>query len=207
MQKEGLALLYRIGWKLLRPLAFRYFNLIVEGRENLPLTGGYILAANHASALDPILIALVIDRPIHFLAKYELFQYPVLRWILPKVYAIPLRRGKPDRAALRVAIERARSGEIVGIFPEGTRSSDGQLQALRGGAALIALHAGVPIVPVAVAGSWELWPRGRWFPRPGTVRISFGKPITALVPSPADREAVEALSGGLAHALQSLLAQ
>ncbi|MBE3576647.1 MAG: 1-acyl-sn-glycerol-3-phosphate acyltransferase [Limnochordales bacterium] len=191
---------------MLRPLAFRYFDLIIEGKENLPPAGGYILAANHASALDPILIALVLDRPIHFLAKYELFQYPILRWVLPRIYAIPLRRGRPDRSALRIAIERVRSGKIVGIFPEGTRSSDGQLQALRGGAALIALHAGAPIVPVAVAGSWELWPKGRWFPRRGRVRITFGKPISAVVSTHADREALEALSGGLAHALQTLLA-
>lgn len=152
------------------------------------------------------MIGLVLERPIHFLAKYELFQYPILRWALPRIHAIPLRRGKPDRSALRVAIERARSGAILGIFPEGTRSDDGQLQALRGGAALIAMHAGVPIVPVAVSGSWELWPKGRRFPRRGTIRISFGEPIAATVQSHSDREAVEALSGGLARALQTLLA-
>lgn len=202
-------------WWLWRPLAFWYFRLTVEGEEYLPERGGFILAANHASLLDPILIALVLRRPVHFLAKQELFRLPLFGWLLRRVHAIPLDRGRPDRAALRTAVERLKQGNVIGIFPEGTRSDDGQLQALRGGAALIALQAQVPIVPAVVEGSWRVWPRGRWWPRRGAIRVRFGaavspefisRPVSGTAERfhPVNRRAVEALSMGLAQAMQSL---
>jgi 1-acyl-sn-glycerol-3-phosphate acyltransferase len=114
------------------------FRMQVEGKDNVPSQGGVILAANHLSMLDPIVVGCAIDRPVRFMAKRELFDNPLLRMLARSLGAFPVRRGKDDKDAFRRALEVLRNDEVLGIFPEGTRSLDGRLQRAYSGAAVLA---------------------------------------------------------------------
>lgn len=167
------------------------------GLENVP-AGGAVLAGNHVSYLDPVLLWCGSPRPVHFMAKKELWDSRFLAWVLPLLWAFPVHRGEPDRAAIATATDLLRSGELVGVFPEGTRSADGstQLGEAHGGAAFLALRAGVPIVPTAFVGTERLWPRGARFPRRGRVTISFGAPIdpASVMPDAGRKERVREIT-------------
>ena len=146
--------LYLIVWTVVKVLCHVLFRLGVRGRANVPKTGGVLLAANHASNLDPTLIATSLWRPCHFLAKEELFRIPILGWIIANVNSHPIRRDGVDRKALRDTVEVMTSGNMLLLFPEGTRTRDGELQEAKPGAAMIAAQANVPIVPVVWKPSW-----------------------------------------------------
>lgn len=130
---------------------FRRWRVI--GRHNLPPAGGMIIAANHNSAWDPILLACAIDREIYYMGKEELFKQPIGDWFFTALHAFPVRRGAVDRKAIRKAIDILKSGLVLGIFPEGTRVEDGQKVEAQSGVALLALKAQVPVVPVGLRGS------------------------------------------------------
>lgn len=149
----------------------------VRGQENIPPKGPALLMANHCSAVDPPFIGAVCPRKLHFMAKAELFQIPGLRELIRALNAYPVHRGAPDRWALRHTFQLLEQGEAVLLFPEGTRSLDGRLKEAEPGAVLFALRTGVPVVPVAIAGSEGLWPRGRKVPRWHPVFIRFGPPL------------------------------
>lgn len=129
-----------------------FAGLEVEGLENVPQDKGAIVVGNHTSWFDPFILAMSINRPIHFMAKAELFEYQFLKWVLPHLYVFPVNRGQADRQAIRTSQDRVNSGHLLGIFPEGTRnkSADGLLP-MQGGAALIAIKTGAPIIPVLVS--------------------------------------------------------
>lgn len=149
------------------------------GSENVP-AGGAILAGNHVSYLDPILLWCGAPRPVHFMAKVELWDVRLIGGMLDRLFAFPIRRGTPDRAALTAAAALLSSGEIVGIFPEGTRHrSDGtdELGEANEGAAFLALRTGVPVVPVGIHGTAEALPRGARIPRFPRVTIRYGQPV------------------------------
>jgi 1-acyl-sn-glycerol-3-phosphate acyltransferase len=170
--------LYAIGRALSRLLLTVLGRWEVEGRENVPERGGVILAPNHTSYLDPPAAGTAIERPTWFMAKEELFRIPVLGWIIPRTRAFPVRRGAPDRRALRRAMDLLEQGEVVTIFPEGTRSEDGRLKEPELGFALIALKTRAPVVPMALIGTTSVLPYNSPFLRPGKVRVRIGKPIT-----------------------------
>lgn len=153
------------------------FRLEVIGVNNVPASGPVILASNHASNLDPPLIAARLSRQCHVLAKEELFSVPLLGWLIRHLNARPIRRGVVDRAALRQCADVLNQGNILIIFPEGTRTRDGRLQEAKPGAAMIAAITGAPIVPVYLDGTFGAMPRGRGFPRPRKVKIYIGKPF------------------------------
>lgn len=141
-----------------------FFFYRVQGVEHVPLQGRVMVCCNHISNLDPPLLGCALPRPIHFLAKAELFRN---RWIgafLKKIYAIPVKRGAADRKALRQAMQVLKEEKVFGIFPEGSRYTN---QAQKG-AAVIALKTKTPIVPATIIGSYRLF-------RP--IRIAFGSPI------------------------------
>lgn len=166
------------------------FHTKVIGVENIPATGA-LLAGNHVSYMDPVLLWCVSPRPVHFMAKSELWENSVIRWGLPKLWGFPVNRGEPDRAAITTATDLLRSGELVGVFPEGSRSaeSSGELGQAHGGAAFIALRAEAPIVPVAFAGTEKVWPRGQRLPRFARTYIRIGAPIlTAQIAPDAGRK-------------------
>ena len=156
--------------------------------ERVPMSGAVLMAANHLHNADPVLINAAFPRPIHFMAKKEAFAVPVLPWVLRLVGAFPVDRGKADRSAIRRALLTLDQGVAVGMFPEGTRSPTRSLQRAHPGAGMIALTAGVPIVPVAITGT-ERMPlngakgqatTGEPLPDPGHegVRVLFGEPFT-----------------------------
>ena len=162
-------------YRILRGLARIFFMLLglkSRGLHNLPMKGPVIIAANHVSMWDPFVIAVVIPRPIHFMAKAEFFEWTLLAWLLDKVNAFPVHRKAGDRTALRRSIAVLEKQEVLGIFPEGLRNRSGKLKA-QTGAAMIAVKTGAPIVPVACVGTDRFFPLG-WL-HPFEVRV--GEPI------------------------------
>jgi len=154
-----------------------------RGKEFLPSRGPAIVAANHPSYLDPLLLSLQVDRPIRFMAWDALFRIPILGGLIRAFGAFPVdvRRGKG-----RLAYDRAKglveAGEVVGLFPEGKRSSTGWMEeSLREGAARLAWETGAPIVPATIAGAYRAWPSSRTLPTPAKIRVRFHEPID---PSP-----------------------
>ncbi len=149
----------------------------VYGHENVPETGGAIIAANHTSYLDPPAVCGAMRRRTYYFAKRELFKIPIFGWFIRKSYAFPVDRESVDRTAIRNAVKILRAGELLTLFPEGGRSPDGSLQQGTPGVAFIAKQAGVPIVPCALKGVDVVLPRGAWYLRRGKIAVSFGKPI------------------------------
>jgi 1-acyl-sn-glycerol-3-phosphate acyltransferase len=169
--------LYRGGRVIVRIVTSVLFDLKVRGVENVPKTGGVLIVSNHQSYLDPACIAVRVPRPFSFLAKSELFEVPGLAWLIRELGAIPIRQGAGDIGALRETIQKLRDGHALIVFPEGTRTLDGELQPLEPGIALIARKCGVPVVPVAIEGSFDAWPSGQPLPQSHPIRVLFGQPM------------------------------
>ena len=168
------SIIYAIAWVPCWLLFRVLLRWRVTGLENIP-AGGAIIAPNHQSFWDiPLLGVALRGRHVHFMAKSELFQNPVFGWVIRTLLAFPVKRGAPDRAAIRHAIEMLKAGDLVAIFPEGTRSKTGQLGAPEAGLSLIAAKADVPIVPVAIYGSRLIFSKTQFLPQ---VKIHFGNPI------------------------------
>jgi 1-acyl-sn-glycerol-3-phosphate acyltransferase len=125
----------------------------VVGLKNLPCQGGLIIVSNHSSYWDPVAVGCALNRPIHYMAKSELFKNPLFEALIRGLNAFPVERGKSDRNAIRHAVNLLTTGQIIGVFPEGTRSTSGELQKAHLGAAMLAFKANVPIVPVAIIGA------------------------------------------------------
>jgi 1-acyl-sn-glycerol-3-phosphate acyltransferase len=157
----------------------------VEGREHLPGEGAVILASNHLSFIDSVVIRLAAPRRVMFLTKDEYFIKPglrgrIMRWFFTAVGSVPVSRGshRAAQAALDTAREVLAGGNVFGIYPEGTRSLDGKLYRGRTGVAWLALTTGAPVVPVALDGTERLQPVGKRLPRPHRVTVRFGAPLT-----------------------------
>ncbi len=162
-------MLYWIVRGILLFVARTLFRIKVEEAGNVPNSGPVVLCSNHISWWDPVLVAGATRRPIHFMGKIELFRYPVLGWILNHIHAFPVARGKPDLSAIRDSIAVLKDGEVLGIFPEGTRQRGKEaLGEMHPGAALVALRTGSPVVPVAIRGKYAFR---------GTVTVLFGEPM------------------------------
>lgn len=171
-----------------RALARALLRIRFDGAEHVPRTGPAVIAPNHVSFMDPVLVTIPIHRVLHYMALEPFFRVPGLGALMRWCRAFPVQEGEPDRAAVRTALRLLRQGEALVIFPEGGRSQDGRLRPFRLGAFRLALAAGAPVVPVTIAGAFEAWPPTRRLPRPGRVRITYHAPVdgSALPPS-ADR--------------------
>ncbi|HEX4834781.1 MAG TPA: lysophospholipid acyltransferase family protein [bacterium] len=163
------------------------FGLSVTGSERLPRAGAAVLVSNHASWLDPIILALALTRKPAFLAMEELWRMPGVRLVMRAWrLAIPVHRETVDTAALRRGLQALKNGALLIVFPEGGISPDGHLRPFHRGAALLAARAQVPIVPIAIVGTGEALPLGRVIPRPRPVSVRIGTPIPAPGPTRDD---------------------
>jgi 1-acyl-sn-glycerol-3-phosphate acyltransferase len=173
-----------------RALARAYLRIRFAGVEHVPRTGAVVIAPNHVSFMDPVLITIPIHRPLHYMTLERFFRIPGLGRLIRWCRAFPVQEGEPDRPAVRTALRILRRGEALVIFPEGGRSPDGTLQPFRPGAFRLALAAAAPVVPVSIAGAFEAWPPGRRLPRPGRVTITYHPPLDArALPPGIDRKA------------------
>jgi len=202
---------YNISRLLLRVVLRLWFGFRVDGREHEPATGPVVIVSNHLSDLDPLIVGSAVKRRVGFMAKQELFEVPGVRWWVSACGAFPVRRGEPDRQALRTAMRLLEGGGVLVMFPEGTRGTTRELRPPEPGAALLALRTGATVLPVAVIGSDEVMPRGSHHLRRATVRVRIGEPIPVPRPSPRpqgkrDREEIDALGRQFMGALARLLA-
>lgn len=161
-----------LAWLLVRRPIRVFSQLRVYGRERVPKTGPVILAANHRSFYDIFVLGASVKRPIHYMAKQELFDQPVLGRALPHTGAFPVRRGEADRAALTMAREVLDRGDMLGIFIDGTRHHEEAVGEIRAGAAMLAGQSGAPIVPVYIHGTDRVVDEPR-----APISVSFGRPI------------------------------
>ncbi|MFN3285815.1 MAG: lysophospholipid acyltransferase family protein [bacterium] len=168
---------YAASKLVVRAVVRGVFRMEVTGSEHEPAEGPYLAVSNHWSALDPPVLGAALRRKVHFMAKQELFEIPLLRSWMRCIGTFPVRRGEPDRQAIRTALQVLERGGVVGMFPEGTRNPRGYLLPAEPGAAFLALKARVPILPVAILGTLEILPKGAWLPRPGKIRVRIGPPF------------------------------
>ena len=161
-----------------RPLFRILFLVEYAGVENVPATGAVILAGNHPSYLDPVLVALPINRVIRFMAWDALFKVPLLGQIIKVLGAFPvdIARGKGE-SAYREALRVLKDGEALGIFPEGKRSERGPMGELRMGTARLALETNAPIIPITIGGASRAWPKYRLLPKPAKIVVRYHKPV------------------------------
>ena len=168
-------------WKCMQALAriltTLCFDLKVHGQHNIPRRGGVLIVSNHQGNLDPVLLAVRLQRPLNYIAKSELFTSHWTQFLLGLVNAFPVRQGAGDVRAVKETIHRLREGHLLNIFPEGGRTTDGEIGTLQRGVALIIRRAQVPVIPVAIHGSYQAWPIHRSLWRPWTIRIRYGKPM------------------------------
>lgn len=148
---------------------------VPDGLENIPASGPFLLISNHQSVMDPMLIQSLCPRPMHAMAKSTQFRVPVIGPIMTHCYAYPVRRYQVDPQAVRWSLRVLAAGHPVAIYIEGERTWDGRLQHPRPGTVRLALKAGVPILPCAIAGAYDVWPRWDRRPQRGPICIRFGE--------------------------------
>ncbi|MFI2647632.1 MULTISPECIES: 1-acyl-sn-glycerol-3-phosphate acyltransferase [Micromonospora] len=208
-------LLYTIGKLTVAPTLRLAFRPHVEGLEHIPATGGAIFAGNHLSVADELLLGTVVPRHLAFWAKSEYFKGTGVKgafskFVLTGLGAIPVERagGRAALSAFDAAIPVLKAGDLVAVYPEGTRSPDGRLYRGRTGAARLAVAAGVPIIPVGVTGTDKAQPIGTRVPRPGraVITIRFGKPLDFTGRSD-DRTSLREMTDELMAEIQKLTGQ
>jgi 1-acyl-sn-glycerol-3-phosphate acyltransferase len=173
---------YYLGHLLSRVLFRLLGRWEVHGRENVPQTGGAVIAANHVSYLDPPAIGSGLKRTCYYMGKKELFQIPIFAQLIRLCGCFPVDREKQDKGAVRAAVNLLKAGNLLAIFPEGGRSPDGTLQQAGIGAALIANRAGVPIVPAVIRGTYQALPTGAKWVRRANISVTYGKPMASTSP-------------------------
>ena len=175
-----------------RLLGVALFRVRCTGRENVPPTGGVLVLSNHQSQFDPMLVGLAIDRRLNYLARETLFRFPPFRWLIRSLDAIPIDREGLGLAGLKETLRRLKRDELVLIFPEGTRTFDGEVARLKPGFSALAKRAKVPLLPVGIDGAFDAWPRTKRLPGLSTIHVHVGEPIAADQAAAAgDRELVE----------------
>ena len=171
--------LYSTLWILCRTLGVAVFGFRSRFDEPLPRDGGLLVLSTHQSHLDPLLLGLATDRRMSSMARSSLYRFKPFGAVITALDAVPIDREASAVAGMKVVIRRLREGAAVIIFPEGTRTGDGRLGEIKAGFAVLAKKARVPIAPVAIVGAYECWPRTRLFPRPGRIRLEFGRVLRA----------------------------
>ncbi|MFD1862615.1 lysophospholipid acyltransferase family protein [Planococcus chinensis] len=189
--------LYAFGKALVKGALSPLYRFEVIGAENFPKEGGILLCANHIHALDPPVVGMTAPRTVHFMAKEELFKLPVLGPILPQVNAFPVKRGMSDREALRMALKILKGGDVVGLFPEGTRSTDGVLKKGLSGAGFFALRGNADVVPCAIIGPYKMFRK---------VKVVYGEPLR-MEPFRERKASADEVTEQIMASIQALLDQ
>jgi len=169
---------YFVFWCLFRVVFATYFRWRICNAERVPMEGPVILAANHTSFLDPPLVGAALKRPLNYLARDTLFPVPLVGWLLRLWKVVPVDRDGSGAGGLRGIFDRLLQGGAILLFPEGTRSRDGNLQPARSGIGLVVIKSDAPVVPVRIFGTREAFGRQARFPRPYRVTVKFGRPIS-----------------------------
>jgi len=187
--------LYRFLHAVVRVLVAVLFPLRVTGADRLPPEGGAILCSNHISLLDPVILAIAIDRPVRYMAKVELFKPAWFGKFLTMLGAFPVRRGQSDLSALRAALGIVKDGELLGIFAQGHRDKAGEMK-MESGVSLIALRSGAAVVPVYMAGPYRLFRR---------FRLSIGRPVDlSAYGGKCDSEALRSATDDIERSVRAL---
>jgi 1-acyl-sn-glycerol-3-phosphate acyltransferase len=168
---------YRIGWTCFRVMYATYFRWRVFNAERVPLQGGVILASNHASFLDPPLVGSALSRDINYLARESLFRFPGIGALLRSWNAVPVDRDGGGAKGLKIILDRLLNGAGIILFPEGTRTKDGNLQPARSGIGLTVIKSNAVVIPVRTFGTFEAFGRNHKIPRPHRVTVKYGRPI------------------------------
>lgn len=172
------------------------------------MSGPVVLVANHASYLDPICLGLALRRPISFMAKEELFNYPILKQALLRLNTLSIRRGHSDRQAIRLALEVLRQNKVIGMFPQGTRVKTQDISIGQKGAALLALKSGATLLPVALQGTERIVPLGKRLPRFPRIKVVIGRPFKIEMESgKSRRQVIEESTERIMSAIAELMEQ
>jgi len=168
---------YKLTQRTLQLLLACLYRVRRWGIENIPAEGPVLLAPNHQSHLDPPLVGSCCPRQVSYIARASLFNFAPFAWIMHSFGAFPIERDGRGFAGIKETLRRLKRGDVVLIFPEGARTYDGQIAPFHSGIRTLALRSGATIVPVAIEGTYQAWPRQRSFPRLGTIHLRFGEPI------------------------------
>ncbi|MDQ7779748.1 MAG: lysophospholipid acyltransferase family protein [Planctomycetota bacterium] len=186
-----------------RFLCLLAFRLRSRGPGNVPRTGGVLLAVNHQSYLDPLLVAACVDRAVYFMARKSLFKNFMFGALIRFLGAFPVERDQADTRSVRLAIDLLRGGNVVLVFPEGTRTRDGRIGAMKKGIGMLARKSGAAIVPTLLDGAFEAWPRTAALPAPVPISVGFGKPI-ALCAFATDEDLAQGVQEALVGMQENL---
>jgi 1-acyl-sn-glycerol-3-phosphate acyltransferase len=170
--------LWRLCQEASRVITSVFHDYKAFGTKNVPQEGGLLILSNHQSFMDPPLVVAQLKRAVCFLARSGLFKPIGFGRLIRNLHAFPVERGRTNASTMKKMIHLVQSGRALLMFPEGTRSKNGDIKPLESGLALIIKRAGVPVVPVAIEGAYRVWPRTQLFPSSGKVRVNFGKPMT-----------------------------
>ncbi len=196
MLKEGLkALWYWLARWGCRVFCIFFFHFRAYGTKNVPCSGGFILASNHQSYLDPVFCGVALKRRLHFLARDSLFGNRFFAGLIYSLNAIPVKREKADVSSIKTVIGKLKEGKGVCLFPEATRTSDGTIRQFKPGFGLLCRRAEAAIVPVLIDGAFECWPRHKKVFSPAPVTVCYGQAITAeQAKNMSDRELAEVVT-------------
>ncbi|MBR1729406.1 MAG: 1-acyl-sn-glycerol-3-phosphate acyltransferase [Selenomonadaceae bacterium] len=189
-----LKIFFRLFFKII-------FRTKVIGLENIPKDGGIILAANHLSNWDPPFLATFFDRKVNYMAKEELFKNKIFATAIRNLGVFPVKRGKADKDAIKHAIKLIKSGDCLGIFPEGTRSKTGEVGKAEPGVTLIAAMTKAPIIPAAIINTNKIFSSDNFFPQ---LAVVYGKPMN-FSGSLKDKEALEIFSQSIMEEIKKLM--
>ncbi len=170
---------YQASTRVFKLFLFLWHRLKIRGVENIPARGGVLIASNHASYLDPPVVGVGYRaRPVHFMARDTLWNSKFGSWWMDSVGCVPVSRGTGDIKALKLTIKTLKEGKVMSMFPEGTRTEDGELQEAKGGIGFIIEKSGCVVIPAYIDGSYKAHKKGAKFIKPVKITITYGKPIT-----------------------------